>query len=142
MRTGELRRDFLKAFWKELRVVWPILSVLIFAQLGLGMLIGLREGWAMSDATYFTFVTGLTIRVWRYLVPAHLGTRLMAIMIGFGGSLLTGLDRGGRCPSASRSHWRRGAVMTADQTTLRLELSGTDEGPDAVSVSSQSGGDT
>jgi hypothetical protein len=90
MRTAELRRDFLKAFWKELRVVWPILSVLIFAQLGLGMLIGLREGWAVSDATYFTFVTGLTIG-YGDLVPAHLGTRVMAIMIGFSGSLLTGL---------------------------------------------------
>jgi hypothetical protein len=39
MRTAELRRGFLKAFWKELRVVWPILSVLIIAQLGLGILI-------------------------------------------------------------------------------------------------------
>ena len=90
MRTAELRRDFLKALWKELRVVWPILSVLILAELGLGMLIGLREGWAISDSTYFTFITGLTIG-YGDLVPAHLGTRVMAIMIGFSGSLLTGL---------------------------------------------------
>ena len=71
-------------------MVWPILSVLILAQLGLGMLIGYREGWGMSGSIYFTFVTGLTIR-YDDLVPGHFGTQLMAVVIGFSGNLLTGL---------------------------------------------------
>jgi len=89
-RSTELRRRFLKAFWQELRVIWPILTGLIGVQLGLGMLVGLREGWPMSDAAYFTFVTGLTIG-YGDLVPVHFGTRLIALVIGFSGILLTGL---------------------------------------------------
>ena len=90
MRPAELRRRFLVALWLELRVVWPILSGLIGIQLALGLLVGYREGWAISDATYFTFVTGLTIG-YGDLVPSHLGTRLIAIIIGLSGILLTGL---------------------------------------------------
>ena len=89
-RSAELRRHFFKAFWQELRVVWPILSGLIVVQLGLGMLVGLREGWRMGEAAYFTFVTGLTIG-YGDLVPVRLAARLVAIMIGFTGILLTGL---------------------------------------------------
>ena len=90
MRPAELRRRFLLAFWWELKIVWPILSALVAIQLALGFLVGYREGWSINDAAYFTFVTGLTIG-YGDLVPAHFGTRLIAIMIGLIGILLTGL---------------------------------------------------
>ena len=90
MRPAELRRRFLLAFWWELRIVWPILSALVAIQLALGLLVGYREGWSINDAAYFTFVTGLTIG-YGDLVPVHFGTRLIAIVIGFIGILLTGL---------------------------------------------------
>ena len=90
MRPAELRRRFLLAFWWELKIVWPILSALVAIQLALGLLVGYREGWSINDAAYFTFVTGLTIG-YGDLVPAHFGTRLIAITIGFIGILLTGL---------------------------------------------------
>ena len=90
MRPAELRRRFLLAFWWELKIVWPILSALVAIQLALGLLVGYREGWPIGDAAYFTFVTGLTIG-YGDLVPSHLGTRLIAILIGLSGILLTGL---------------------------------------------------
>jgi hypothetical protein len=90
MRPAELRRRFLLAFWWELKIVWPILSALVAIQLALGLLVGYREGWSINDAAYFTFVTGLTIG-YGDLVPAHFGTRLIAVMIGLIGILLTGL---------------------------------------------------
>ncbi len=90
MRPAELRRRFLLAFWWELRIVWPILSALVAIQLALGLLVGYREGWSINDAAYFTFVTGLTIG-YGDLVPVHFGTRLIALVIGFIGILLTGL---------------------------------------------------
>jgi hypothetical protein len=89
-RSAELRWRFLSAFWQELKVVWPILSGLIGAQLALGMLVGYLEGWRVSDATYFTFVTGLTIG-YGDLVPVRLITRVLAVVIGFSGILMTGL---------------------------------------------------
>ena len=61
MRPAQLRRRFLFAFWNEVLVVWPILSGVVGVQLVLGMLVGYLESWPMGDATYFTFVTGLTI---------------------------------------------------------------------------------
>jgi hypothetical protein len=89
-RSVLLRRKFLAAFWRELHVVWPILSALISAQLLLGLIVGYLEGWRIVDATYFTFVTGLTIG-YGDLVPMRLGARLISILIGFSGILLTGL---------------------------------------------------
>src|ERR1700761_8621952 len=88
--SAELRWRFLAALWTELRIVWPILSGLVGAQLVLGMLVGYFEGWRMSDSAYFTFVTGLTIG-YGDLVPMRLATRLIAVVIGFSGVLLTGL---------------------------------------------------
>jgi hypothetical protein len=89
-RSKELRRHFLAALWVELGIVWPILSGLIGFQLVLGMLAGYLEGWPIGDATYFTFVTGLTIG-YGDVVPVRVFTRLIAILIGFSGVLLTGL---------------------------------------------------
>ena len=74
----------------ELRVIWPILSGLVVVQLALGISVGYLEGWSASDATYFTFITGLTIG-YGDLVPVRLGTRLIAVAIGFIGILQTGL---------------------------------------------------
>lgn len=54
------------------------------------MLIGYLEEWPLGNAAYFTFVTGLTIG-YGDLVPSRLITRLMAVLIGFIGVLLTGL---------------------------------------------------
>ena len=89
-RAVELRRNFLKALWAELRVIWPILSGLLAVQWMLGLIIGYLEGWRVSDSTYFTFITGLTIG-YGDLAPARVGTRLIAVAIGFIGILLTGL---------------------------------------------------
>jgi hypothetical protein len=88
--SAELRRRFLVACWEEARIVWPILTGLVGVQLALGMLVGLLERWSIGDAAYFTFVTGLTIG-YGDLVPVRLAARLVAIMIGFTGILLTGL---------------------------------------------------
>ncbi len=71
-------------------MVWPILSGLVVAQLLLGLLVGLIEGWEISEGAYFSFVTGLTIG-YGDLVPKHLSTRLIAVLIGFLGILVTGL---------------------------------------------------
>jgi hypothetical protein len=90
VRPAELRRQFLKSFCRELRVVWPILSGLVVIQLALGAIVGFLERWPVGDAVYFTFVTGLTIG-YGDLVPARLIARLIALLIGFIGILLTGL---------------------------------------------------
>jgi hypothetical protein len=34
---------------------------IVSVQIAMGLLIGFVEGWSLSDAVYFTFVTGLSI---------------------------------------------------------------------------------
>jgi hypothetical protein len=88
--SAKLRRRFLVAFWKELLTIWPILSVLVVAQLMLGMVVGYLEDWAIGASAYFTFITGLSIG-FGDLVPSRPLTRIATVMIGFIGILLTGL---------------------------------------------------
>jgi hypothetical protein len=85
-----MRRLFAKELFGQVRVVWPILSGIFLAMIGPGLLIGWIEGWRVSDALYFTFVTGLTIG-YGDLTPRHLVSRFLALLIGFSGIVLTGL---------------------------------------------------
>lgn len=90
MRSRQIRRIFFSEFIRLVCVVWPILSGILFAMVGLGLLIGYIEKWRVDDALYFTFVTGLTIG-YGDLTPRHIVSRLLAVVIGLAGILLTGL---------------------------------------------------
>jgi hypothetical protein len=90
MRSRQIRRIFFVELFRLLRVVWPMLSGVFVAMVGPGLLIGQIEGWRLDDALYFTFVTGLTIG-YGDLTPRHVVSRLLAVMIGFAGIVLTGL---------------------------------------------------
>ena len=90
MRLRQIRRIFFVELFRLIRVVWPILSGVLFAMVGPGLLIGHIEKWRIEDALYFTFVTGLTIG-YGDLTPRHVVSRLLAVMIGFAGIVLTGL---------------------------------------------------
>jgi hypothetical protein len=85
-----MRRIFFVALFRQLGVIWPILSGVLLTMAGLGLVIGYLEGWGIGDALYFTFVTGLTIG-YGDLTPHRAVSRLLAIGIGFAGIVLTGL---------------------------------------------------
>ena len=85
-----MRYKFATGLFFGLRVVWPVLSALLAAIAALGLLIGLIEGWSISESIYFAFVSGLTIGYGDF-APKTLVARLLAVMIGFCGVLLTGL---------------------------------------------------
>jgi hypothetical protein len=90
MQSRQIRRIFFRELFRLVRVVWPILSWVLFAMAGPGLLIGHIEGWRIDEALYFTFVTGLTIG-YGDLTPRHIVSRLLAVMIGLAGIVLTGL---------------------------------------------------
>ena len=73
-----------------LRVVWPILSVLLGLIVALGLVVGLREGWSVQQSIYFSFISGLTIG-YGDLAPKTLLSRVLAVLIGICGVLLTAL---------------------------------------------------
>jgi ion channel len=88
--SDALRRKFLAGRTMGLRVVWPILSVLLGLIVGLGLLVGLLEGWSIQDSVYFAFVSGLTIG-YGDLAPKILLTRVLAVAIGICGVLVTAI---------------------------------------------------
>jgi hypothetical protein len=85
-----MRRRFLVDLWAGVRVVWPILSVLLVVMIALGVVVGRIEDWRLADSLYFTFVSGLTIG-YGDLVPKAFLSRVLAVVIGVTGILLTGL---------------------------------------------------
>lgn len=87
--NAELRRRFLGCFWKNLGIVWPIMSGLVVFQLALGTVIGVLERWSAGESIYFTFVTALTIG-YGDIAPKRMSSRMIALVIGFSGILLTG----------------------------------------------------
>jgi hypothetical protein len=90
MDSRTMRRDFAVGLLVGLRVVWPVLSALLGIIVALGVVIGLIEGWSVQESIYFAFVSGLTIG-YGDLAPKTLLTRMLAILIGVCGVLLTAL---------------------------------------------------
>ena len=76
-----------------LRVIAPVLSGLLVAIVVLGFVAGLIEGWSLGDSIYFAFVSGLTIG-YGDVVPKTFPGRVLAIMIGVCGVLVTALLAG------------------------------------------------
>jgi Na+-transporting NADH:ubiquinone oxidoreductase subunit NqrD len=85
-----MRRQFAAGLRTGLLVVWPILSVLLGLIVGLGLVIGVIEGWSVHESIYFAFVSGLTIG-YGDLAPKALLARVLAIAIGVCGVLVTAL---------------------------------------------------
>ena len=85
-----MRRKFAAGLLTGLNVVWPILSALLVLVIGLGVAVGMLEGWPLQDSIYFAFVSGLTIG-YGDLAPRTLLTRVLAVLIGICGVLFTAL---------------------------------------------------
>jgi hypothetical protein len=88
--TSHIRREFYKAVGYYLRIVWPIFSTMLVVIVICGLIISYLEGWDAFDGIYFGFVTGLTIG-YGELVPKLPMSRILAILLGFNGVLLTAI---------------------------------------------------
>jgi hypothetical protein len=85
-----VRRIFFRALLRGIRILWPALSGVLAAMMGLGAVVGLLEDWGVAQGVYFSFVTGLTIG-YGDLAPSMALTKLLAVLIGLLGIALTGL---------------------------------------------------
>ncbi|MDR6670404.1 cytochrome b subunit of formate dehydrogenase [Rhizobium sp. 1399] len=86
----EMRRLFFVALARQLRVIWPILSGIVSVMIVSGLIIWRIENWRIDEAVYFTFVTGLTIGYGDF-TPKHVSSRILSLVIGFAGIVLTGI---------------------------------------------------
>jgi hypothetical protein len=85
-----MRREFIAGLISGLQVVWPVLSALLVLIAAIGFVVGLREGWSLEESIYFAFVTALTIGYGDFS-PTSLLTRILAVVIGICGVLVTAL---------------------------------------------------
>ena len=86
----QMRRLFFVALVRQLRVIWPIVSGVVLVMIGCGLAIWRIEDWRIDEALYFTFVTGLTIGYGDF-TPKHVSSRILSLVIGFAGIVLTGI---------------------------------------------------
>jgi xanthine/uracil permease len=85
-----IQRRFFSALLHQLYLLWPIISGVLIVMVGCGLVVSRIEDWGLGDALYFTFVTGLTIG-YGDLVPKHGLSRILALVIGFCGIVMTGI---------------------------------------------------
>ena len=90
MDSTTMRKAFVGGLAFGLRVVWPIVSALLVLMIGLGLVVGLIEGWSVHESVYFAFVSGMTIGYGDF-APTSFLSRMLTIAIGACGVLLTAL---------------------------------------------------
>ena len=84
------RWAFVRALMDGLRIIWPVLSIILAFVSGVGIVIGMIEGWGLWRGLYFAFITALTIG-YGDLVPTHRLTQALAVVVGFAGITMTAL---------------------------------------------------
>ena len=88
--SKQMRRLFFRELFEQAHILWPIFSGILVFMAGCGVIIGRIESWRLDEALYFTFVTGLTIG-YGDITPEHFSSRVLALLIGLTGVVLTGL---------------------------------------------------
>ena len=88
-----IRRAFALAFVDGLHIIWPVLSIILAFIAGVGVVVGLVEGWGVWRGLYFAFITALTIG-YGDLVPTRPLTQLLAVLAGFAGLTMAALLAG------------------------------------------------
>lgn len=81
---------FLKQFAIGLELTSPLLLSLAIIISLLGLTAGKREGWSRLDSIYWAFITATTIG-YGDIRPIKHGSRILAILIGFLGLILSGI---------------------------------------------------
>jgi hypothetical protein len=89
-------------------VVWPVLSGLVVLIGGLGLVVGLIEGWGLGSGVYFAAITALTIG-YGDLTPTRALTRTIAAAIGLLGIITAALVAGVAVAAVQESRGRRQA---------------------------------
>lgn len=81
---------FFKVFFIGLGYLSPILMILLSIIVAIGLVIGGKEKWSLSDSLYFAFITATTVGYGDFH-PKQTAPKYMAIIIALIGMLLTGI---------------------------------------------------
>ena len=81
---------FLKEFAYGIGLTLPLLTSLAIVITLMGQIVGRREGWSSFDSFYWSFVTATTIG-YGDIRPVERVSRILAILIGFLGLIMSGI---------------------------------------------------
>jgi voltage-gated potassium channel len=81
---------FLREFWIGLELALPLLLSLAIIVTLLGQFVGKKESWTPFESFYWAFITATTVG-YGDLRPVKSHSRIIAILIGFLGLILSGI---------------------------------------------------
>ena len=87
--TG-LTTTFLKEFFFDLWVTFPLLLSLAAVVIALGQVVGRKEGWSRFDSFYWSFVTATTVG-YGDIRPTKKMSKMLVIIIAITGLTFTGI---------------------------------------------------
>ena len=83
--------DFVKVFAVGIYLTLPLLIPILLFIVTMGLLIGRREGWSVSDSVCFSVITATTVG-YGDMHPKTGPSKYLAVMIAFSGLLRTGVN--------------------------------------------------
>ncbi|BDF95111.1 potassium channel family protein [Pseudoalteromonas sp. KAN5] len=86
----EFSITFFQLFFIGVYLGLPLLAVLCFVIIGLGLVVGRLESWSRFDSIYWAFITALTVG-YGDIRPLKKPSKVLAVIIAWTGILLTGL---------------------------------------------------
>lgn len=98
----EFSLTFLRIFWLGITFISPLLLMLLFLIVLLGVIAARLESWKPLDALYWAFITALTVG-YGDIRPTRKLSRFLSICIAWLGILCTGLFVALAVQAASKS---------------------------------------
>jgi len=86
----EFTLTFIQLFFRALYLASPLLIVLCFILISIGLSVGAIEKWTRFDALYWTFVTATTVGYGDFR-PLKKRSKALAILLAFIGLMFTGI---------------------------------------------------
>jgi voltage-gated potassium channel len=86
----EFTITFVKIFMWGVYLMFPILAMMSFLIIILGLIVGRIESWPRFDALYWAFITALTIG-YGDMRPVKRISRMISVLLGTFGIMLTGV---------------------------------------------------
>jgi voltage-gated potassium channel len=117
----EFTLTFLELFFFGVYLAAPLLLLLVFVIVVLGLIVGKNESWTWFEAEYWAFVTSTTLGYGDFR-PGKKISKVLAILIAFTGIILSGLMVAIALYSATESfkiNMDMDAVEASIQTHLR-----------------------
>jgi hypothetical protein len=90
MNPHRMRIRFIRELFRNLYIVWPVLSGIVIAMIALGFCCAFLENWDFGNGLYFALVTGFTVG-YGDLVPKAPLARACAVAIAFLGIIMTAI---------------------------------------------------